>query len=128
MGDSVGRWVDNTLVVDTTNLTDEGGFFGDAGGNFVWDPNLHLVDRFSMWDGHTLLYEFEIDDQTAFTRPWKGELTMSRSAGHIYEYACHERQLLPGKLAHGVSSERTEALRSHPNHMAAVPRRYWPLV
>ena len=36
------------------------------------------------------LCRFEVDDPTAFTRPWKGELTMNRSAGAIYEYACHE--------------------------------------
>jgi hypothetical protein len=90
MGDSVGHWVDDTLVVDTTNFNDAGGFYGDAGGNFGWDRNLHLVERFSLLDGDTLLYRFEIDDPTAFTQPWKGELTMARSAERIYEYACHE--------------------------------------
>jgi len=90
MGDSVGRWVGNTLVVDTTNFNDGGGFYGDAGGNFAWDRNLHLVERFSLLDADTLLYRFEIDDPTAFTQPWKGELTMARSPGPIYEFACHE--------------------------------------
>jgi hypothetical protein len=90
MGDSVGGWVANTLVVDTTNFNDAGGFYGDAGGNFGWDRNLHLVERLSLVDAETLLYQFEIDDATAFTQPWKGELTMVRSAGRIYEYACHE--------------------------------------
>ena len=32
----------------------------------------------------------QIDDPTAYTRPWKGELTMSRTDDRIYEYACHE--------------------------------------
>ncbi len=90
MGDSVGHWEGTTLVVDTTNFNDGGGFYGDAGGNFGWDQNLHMVERFSLFDADTLLYQFEIDDPTAFTRPWKGELTMTRSAGNIYEYACHE--------------------------------------
>jgi hypothetical protein len=90
MGDSIGRWDGATLVVDTTNFNDAGGFYGDAGGNFGWDRNLHLVERLSLVDTDTLLYRFEIDDATAFTRPWKGELTMERSDGRIYEYACHE--------------------------------------
>jgi len=90
MGDSIGHWSGNTLVVDTTNFNDGGGFYGDAGGNFGWDRNLHLVERFSLLDVDTLLYEFEIDDPTAFTQPWKGELTMTRSQGRLYEYACHE--------------------------------------
>ena len=90
MGDSTGRWAGSTLVVDTTNFNDGGGFYGDAGGNFGWDRNLHLVERFSLFDADTLLYQFEIDDATAFTQPWKGELTMTRSPERIYEYACHE--------------------------------------
>ena len=89
-GDSIGRWEGNTLVVDTTNFNDGGGYYGDAGGNFGWDRNLHLVERFSFFDPETLLYQFEIDNPTAFTRPWKGELTMTRSTGAIYEFACHE--------------------------------------
>lgn len=90
MGDSIGRWEGNTLVVDTTNFDDGGGFYGDAGGNFGWDRNLHIIERFSLFDADTLLYQFEIDNPTAFTQPWKGELTMARSAERIYEFACHE--------------------------------------
>jgi hypothetical protein len=90
LGDSVGRWDGNTLVVDTTNFPDGNGYYGDAGGNFAWDSNLHLVERFSLFDAETLLYQFEIDDPTAYTRTWKGELTLTRSPGPIYEFACHE--------------------------------------
>ena len=89
-GDSIGRWEANTLVVDTTNFNDGGGYYGDAGGNFGWDRNLRLVERFSLMDPETLLYQFEIDNPTAFTRPWKGELTMARSTEQIFEFACHE--------------------------------------
>jgi hypothetical protein len=90
MGDSIGRWDGNTLVVDTTNVVAGSGFYGDAGGNFAFDENLHVVERFSLFDPDTLLYQFEIDDPTAYSRPWKGELTMTRSAERIYEFACHE--------------------------------------
>ena len=89
-GDSIGRWEGNTLIVDTTNFNDGGGYYGDAGGNFGWDRNLHLIERFSLLDPGTLLYQFTIDNPTAFTRPWSGELTMTRSDGRIYEFACHE--------------------------------------
>jgi hypothetical protein len=90
LGDSIGRWDGNTLVVDTTNFNDGGGFYGDAGGNFGWDRNLHVIERISLFDANTLLYQFEIDNPTAFTQPWKGELTLSRTTDPIYEYACHE--------------------------------------
>jgi hypothetical protein len=106
-GDSVGRWEGDTLVVDTTNFNDGGGFYGDAGGNFGWDRNLRVTERFSLLDADTLLYRFEIDNPTAFTQPWKGELTMTRSPGPIYEYACHEgNYALPNLLSGYRASER----------------------
>ena len=107
LGDSVGRWAGATLVVDTTNFNDGGGFYGEAGGNFGWDRNLHVVERFSLLDPDTMMYRFEIDDPTAFTQPWKGELTMARSPGPIYEYACHEGNYSLHNLLRGYrASER----------------------
>jgi hypothetical protein len=110
LGDSVGHWAGATLVVDTTNFNDGGGFYGDAGGNFGWDRNLHLVERFSLLDADTLLYRFELDDPTAFTQSWKGELTMARSPGPIYEFACHEgNYALPNMLSGYRATERQAA-------------------
>jgi hypothetical protein len=107
LGDSVGHWAGATLVVDTTNFNDSGGFYGEAGGNFGWDRHLHVVERFSLLDADTLLYRFEIDDPTAFTQSWKGELTMTRSPGPIYEYACHEGNYSLSNLLSGYrASER----------------------
>ncbi len=90
LGDSIGHWEGATLVVDTTNFNDAGGFYGDAGGMFGWDRNLHVVEHLRRFDANTILYQFEIDDPTAFTAPWKGELTLARSSAPLYEYACHE--------------------------------------
>jgi len=90
LGDSVGHWEGSTLVVDTTNLNDAGGFYGDAGGMYGWDRNMHVVERFSLLDANTILYRFEVEDPTVYTRPWKGELTMTRALNPPVEYACHE--------------------------------------
>jgi hypothetical protein len=83
LGDSRGHWEGNTLVVDTTNFTDKTNFSGA-------DENLHLVERFTRTDDRTILYEFTVDDPTAFTRPWRGEVPFTKAPGPIYEYACHE--------------------------------------
>jgi hypothetical protein len=83
MGDSVGRWEGDTLVVDTTNFTDKTNYRG-AG------ENLHLVERFTRTAADVLLYQVTIDDPTTFTRPWTIELPAVPSDGEIYEYACHE--------------------------------------
>jgi hypothetical protein len=90
LGDSIGHWEGATLVVDTTNFNDAGGFFGDAGGMYGWDRNMHVVERFSLLDANTILYRFEVEDATAYTQAWKGELTMRRESSPPFEYACHE--------------------------------------
>jgi len=82
-GDSRGRWDGNTLVVDSTNFTDKTNFRGA-------DDKLHLIERFTPVDDRTLLYEFTVDDPTAFTRPWTVALPMTRTADRVFEYACHE--------------------------------------
>jgi hypothetical protein len=111
LGDSIGHWEGGTLVVDTTNFNDGGGFYGDAGGNFGWDRHLHLVERLSLLDTETLLYRFEIDDPSAFTQNWKGELTMARSTGPIYEYACHEGNYALTNLLRGYRASEREAAK-----------------
>ncbi len=83
MGDSRGHWDGETLVVDTINFTDKTHFRGS-------DENLHLVERFTRVDPDTILYEFTVDDPTAFTKTWRAHAPLTRSKGPIYEYACHE--------------------------------------
>ncbi len=113
MGDSVGHWEGQTLVVDTTNYKDGGGYFGDAGGMFGWDHTLHVTERFSLLDPDTLVYRFEVDDPTAYSRPWKGELTMSRpapgAAGAIFEYACQEGNYALPDLLKGFRMDEAAA-------------------
>jgi hypothetical protein len=83
MGDSRGRWEGDTLVVDTTNFTGKSSFRGS-------DEKLHLVERFTRVDAGALLYEFTVDNPSAFTRPWSAALPMTGTDELIYEYACHE--------------------------------------
>lgn len=108
LGHSIGRWQGRTLVVDTTNFSDAGGFYGEGFANFGWDRNLHLTERFSLMDANTLLYQFDVDDPTAFTRPWRGELTMDRASAPIYEYACHEGNYALGNMLRGYRASERE--------------------
>ena len=85
MGDSVGHWDGDTLVVDTINFRDEGTTF-----RIPVDENFHLTERFTRRDANTLIYEFTVDDPTVQTRPWTASVPMNRSDEPIYEYACHE--------------------------------------
>jgi hypothetical protein len=54
------------------------------------DQNLHLTERFKRVSPDVLLYQFTVDAATAFTKPWSGEIPMTKSDGLLYEYACHE--------------------------------------
>ena len=83
LGDSRGRWDGDTLVIETTNFSDRTPFRGS-------DENLKVTERLSLRDLNTLMYEFTIDDPTAFTKPWTVSLPMTRTTDQIYEYACHE--------------------------------------
>ena len=83
LGDSVGRWDGDTLVVDTTNFRDRTRFRGA-------DENFHVVERFTRSGADTLLYQFTIDDPTAFSRGWTAEIPLGKSDGGMYEFACHE--------------------------------------
>ncbi len=82
LGDSVGHWEGNTLVVDTTNFTDLNPFEGAQ--------NLHVVERFTRVDAETILYQFTVEDPGMWTRPWSGELPITKIQGPVFEYACHE--------------------------------------
>ncbi|PYQ98497.1 MAG: hypothetical protein DMF96_10560 [Acidobacteria bacterium] len=82
-GDSVGRWVGDTLVVDTTNFAKEAGFRGAT-------TNLHVVERFTRADPDTLRYEFTVEDPATWTKKWSASIPMTRTDELMFEYACHE--------------------------------------
>ena len=83
LGDSVGHWEGDTLVVDTTNFSDTPALANAS-------KNLHVVERFQRIDQDTLLYRFTIEDPSVWTAPWTGEYTWPASDQRLYEYACHE--------------------------------------
>lgn len=83
MGDSSGHWEGNTLVIDTANFIGNDNFYGA-------DENMHLTERLTRTDPNTIVYQFTVNDPTAFTRPWSGELAFRKTAEPVFEYACHE--------------------------------------
>jgi hypothetical protein len=82
-GDSIGRWEQDTLVVDTINFTDRSAFRGST-------DRLHLVERFTRLGADTIAYEFTADDPSTWTQPWSAMFPLKKTAGAMYEYACHE--------------------------------------
>src|SRR5262249_5116350 len=107
MGDSVGRWDGDTLVVDVTSLN--GRNWLDQVGNFFSD-HAHVVERLRLADANTIDYEGTIDDPSVFTRPWKMRLPMKRVArrgNDPYERESWENACFEGN---GKDTEHVRAL------------------
>ena len=83
LGDSIGWWDGDTLVVETTNFkpgsTSRGG-----------SENMKVTERFSRQDDGHVLYNFTVDDPTVWTAPWTGEYIWKATDNKVFEYACHE--------------------------------------
>jgi len=94
LGDPIGRWEGDTLVVDSTNYNDRTRMA--LGGDFH-GPDAHMVERFAMVDSNTINWTIRFDDPKVFSRPWTmtsaKAMTRVRPVGNeIYdaEDTCHE--------------------------------------
>jgi hypothetical protein len=102
MGDSIGRWEGDTLVVDTTNFNDQTRFRGST-------EALHVVERFTRVGPRALLYRFTIDDPNTWARSWTGEYAWPATDERLYEYACHEANYALGDILRGARLREADA-------------------
>jgi hypothetical protein len=114
LGDAVGHWDGETLVVETTNFVDRT--------NYEWaniwmraSESLRLVERFRRVSEDTMEYTITVEDPSTFTSPWTAVIPISRLPDdtQIYEYACHEgnyamRNLLRGARADAEASNEEQ--------------------
>ena len=89
-GYSVGRWENDTLVVETTHLRAVDPARNVAGRPLLLSPRSKVTERFTRVSLRELFYRFTVEDDELYTRPWSGEFSMTRFDQPIYEYACHE--------------------------------------
>lgn len=114
-GDSRGRWEGNTLVVDITNYNAKGNLATNAASQRVrsvpQSEDLHVVERFSRVDEHTINYEAVIEDPKVFTAPWKVAMNLNLEQEYkLFEYACHEgNHAVPNTLSAGRTKDRAAA-------------------
>jgi hypothetical protein len=103
MGDSVGRWEGDTLVVETRNFRPDQSVQGSS-------ENMVVTERFTRVADDKIVYQFNVNDPTAFTAPFTGELAFTSVDANIYEYACHEgNYALPGILGAERELEKQRA-------------------
>lgn len=100
MGDSIGRWEGETLVVETRNIHPQQTYRGSG-------DQFNTVERFTRVGPDTMNYSVTVTDPDTFSRPWTAEIPMLRTQDKLYEYACHEgNYALQGILAGARVQER----------------------
>ena len=85
-GDSRGYWDGDTLVVVTRNFNGLSASFGQAGTSY----DKVLTEKFTRVGPVTVDYEFTVDDPSTYTDKFTGIVSMTKVAGLLYEYGCHE--------------------------------------
>ena len=96
MGDSIAYWDGDVLVVETKNFKRVNGLVGA-------DENLHVTERFSRKEDGNLLYDFTVNDPTAWEASWSGKYEwQSKPESKVYEYACHEGNYAMGNILRGA--------------------------
>ena len=103
MGDSIGRYEGDTLVVETINIPEAQHFMGS------W-KNLKVTEWFTRLSKGKILYRFQVEDPEFWEAPWGGEYTFQSLNGRTYEYACHEgNYAMPGILGGARQKEKEAA-------------------
>ena len=112
LGSSVGRWEGDTLVVETTGFKPLESLRVDWGVLVYIPPDAKVTERFTLISDEQFLYQFMVEHPTAYTQPWKGELTFRRSPANIYEYACHEGNYSVPNILGGARAQEREGRTS----------------
>ena len=103
LGDSIGWWEGDTLVVDTTNFHPQGALRGGS-------ENMHVIERFTKLPDGDVVYRFTVEDDTVWTAPWTGEYLWRASDERVYEYACHEGNYSMEGILRGARLLEAEAM------------------
>ena len=110
IGHSRGRWEGETLVVETTNFTDQMSI-GFNGNGLRHSEHMTLVERFTRVDAGTMQWEVSIDDPKTYTTPFKMALPIRKQTDYqVFEFACHEgnygmRNILSGARSADAGSK-----------------------
>jgi hypothetical protein len=105
MGDSIGHWEGDTLVVDTTN-------YRPRAFQSISSDKLHIIERFTRQDANTLRYEITVDDPDTYTRLWSLMIPLQHSSKPVYEYACHEGNYAMSAILAGALAEESKKATS----------------
>jgi hypothetical protein len=109
LGDSIGWWEGQTLVIETTHFSPSSAARSGPASLFFVSPKTVVTERITRVAKDELSYTFTVEDPTYYTQPWKGETRFQRSDEQMLEYACHEGNYSLGYVLLGARV--TEASR-----------------
>ncbi len=109
LGDSIGHWEDDTLVVETRNFHPGQSFRAAIRHQFYLTKDAVVTEWFRRVSDTEILYRFEVNDPGAYHSNWVGEQTLRATEGPIYEYACHEANYAMRGILAGARLEESEA-------------------
>jgi hypothetical protein len=114
IGDSRGRWEGDTLVVETTNFTDQMSI-GFNGNGLRHSDAMRLVERFRRIDAETIEWDVTIDDPKTYTAPFSMALLITAYPGYqVFEFACHEGNYGMPNILSGARAEEAGTAGRHP--------------
>jgi hypothetical protein len=111
LGDSRARWEGDTLVVETTNLTDRVHERRRSNTVFGGSGQTTLVERFTRTDADTIDYRFTVTDPATFTQAWTAAIPMRKIPGPVFEYACHEGNYALPNVLRGARAQESATER-----------------
>ncbi|MCW8196743.1 hypothetical protein F6455_18275 [Proteobacteria bacterium 005FR1] len=105
LGDSVGHWDGDTLVIETRNFNPGESLRLYFDQSFYISPEAVVTERLTRIADDEMFYEFIVDDPEIYTQPWRGEMIFKATEGPIYEYACHEGNYALPNILGGARAE-----------------------
>ena len=88
LGDSVGHWEGDTLVLDVTGFNEKTWLVGVG---TVHSEKLRVIERYTRDTYDTIRYQATMEDPEVFTKPWHVEETLRlRPNERLREYECIE--------------------------------------
>jgi len=110
MGDSIGWWEGETLVVETTNFNSGQRLRRAATDGYYVSPKARIVERLTRTSPTEILYQFSVEDPDIYRQTWRGEQPFVATSAPTYEFACHEGNYsMSNILASARAAERGAA-------------------
>ena len=116
LGDSIGHYDGQTLVVDTTN-------FRRDTHNLDSGERLHVVERFTRIDAKTLWYRVTVEDPDTWANPWTAEWPFRAVDIALFSVECHEGNYAIENFLRGARADERRAQGSRPEDPRPQPYR-----